>query len=82
MDSLSLRFNGGALGGVDDSITTVLSDKYHINWIPGKGVTLIILKVTNANNGEYSCDVIGKKPGAPTTWRSIINVNIVGKVLL
>ena len=72
-----------AIAGVRSSGQGVLpgfEDKYEISWIPEQRITLVILKVTTAENGTFVCDVKATKGFVTASWRSNIQVDVLGKL--
>ena len=81
-DSLTIRFDKEAIAGIWSSgqgVVPSFEDKYGITWIPSQRITLGIFHVTTAQNGTFVCEVTAAKGHAIATWKSIIEVDVLGK---
>ncbi|XP_015779885.1 PREDICTED: fibroblast growth factor receptor homolog 1-like [Acropora digitifera] len=57
------------------SVTTSFKSRFNASWVPNK-LTLILLNLTSADEGEYRCEVITFGRGAQT-WIRKIQVSLV-----
>ena len=78
---VKVAFKGVTIGTAVPGQSGLLSGfgKFDFLWIPSQKATLIILNVTTAENGAYSCEVQADKGLDNFIWRSEIEVNVVGK---
>ena len=60
------------------SVTTSFKSRFNASWVPNK-LTLILLNLTSADEGEYRCEVITLGRWAQT-WIRKIQVSLVGKL--
>ena len=60
------------------SVTTSFMSRFSASWVPNK-LTLILLNVTSADEGEYRCEVV-TFGGSVQTWIRKIQVSVQGKL--
>ena len=60
------------------SVDPTLVSRFNATWVPNK-LTLILLKVTDAEEGEYRCEVISFGSSVQT-WIRTIQVSLLGKL--
>lgn len=58
------------------SVTPAFTSRVNVTWVNGN-VTLIILNVTSADAGVYSCELTG----STNSWRRKIQVATVGNLI-
>ena len=56
-------------------------DRFNVSWINDEKVTLIIFNVTDADAGEFACEIT-TAGGGTKTWTRKIQVDVVGKHIL
>ena len=59
-------------------VIPVFAKRFNASWVPNK-LTLILLNLTSADEGEYRCEVITLGRWAQT-WIRKIQVSLVGKL--
>ena len=59
------------------SVQTGLDNRFNVTWVPNK-LTLILLNVTSAEEGDYRCEVLSVG-GSVQTWARTIRVSLLGK---
>ena len=59
------------------SVQTGLEDRFNATWVPYE-LTVILLNVTSAEEGEYRCEVL-TVGGSVQTWTRTIQVSLLGK---
>ena len=59
------------------SVTPSFMSRFNASWVPNK-LTLILLSVTSAEEGEYHCEVV-TFGGSVQTWIRKIQVSLLGK---
>ena len=79
---VTLRFDSSVIAIIDRSIGGVainqgFTTRVSITWVNGN-VTLIILNVTSADEGVYSCELI---VGRASSWRRNIRVATLGNLI-
>ena len=61
-------------------VLSAYKDRFNVNWLNNEKVTLIIFNITNADAGEFACDVI-TLGGGTKIWKGKIQVEVVGKIV-
>ena len=61
------------------SVDPSFASRLNATWVPNK-LTLILFNVTDAEEGEYRCEVISVG-GSVETWIRTIQVSLVGKLI-
>ena len=59
------------------SVQTYFQNRFNVTWVPNK-LTLILLNVTSAEEGEYRCEVLSVGSSVQT-WARTIQVSLLGK---
>ena len=73
---VTLRFDSSVIAIIDPSTGIVaINQDFSVIWVNGN-VTLIILNVTSADEGVYSCQLTGTN-----SWRRNIRVATVGNLI-
>lgn len=78
---MTLRFDGSVIATLDPSTGSVsvnqgFTSRVNVTWVNGN-VTLIILNVTSADEGVYSCELTG----STNSWRRKIQVATIGNLI-
>ena len=78
----TLSFDSSVIATIDPltggvSVTPAFTSRVNVTWVDGN-VTLIILNVTSADEGVYSCELTGSYTNS---WRRKIQVDTVGNVI-
>ena len=69
-----------AILNLDVEVLSAYKDRFNAIWINNEKVTLIIFNVTDADAGEFACEV--KTAGGGTKiWTRKIQVDVVGKIV-
>ena len=75
---VTLSFDSSAIATIDPltgGVAVAQASRVNVTWVNGN-VTLIILNVTSADEGVYSCQLTGSN-----SWRRNIRVAIVGNLI-
>ena len=78
---VTLSFDGSFIATIDPStgsfsVNQGFTSRVNVTWVNGN-VTLIILNVTSADEGVYSCELTGSM----NSWRRKIQVATVGNLI-
>ena len=74
---VTLRFDSSVIAIIDPSTGIVaINQDFSVIWVNGN-VTLIILNVTSADEGVYSCELTGSS----NSWRRKIQVATLGNLI-
>ena len=78
----TLSFDSSVIATIDPltggvSVTPAFTSRVNVTWVDGN-VTLIILNVTSADEGVYSCELTGSYTNS---WRRKIQVDTVGNLI-
>ena len=78
---VTLRFDSSVIAIIDPSVGSVainqgFTTRVNVTWVNGN-VTLIILNVTSADGGVYSCELTGFS----NSWRRKIQVATLGNLI-
>ena len=77
----TLSFDSSVIATIDPltggvSVTPAFTSRVNVTWVDGN-VTLIILNVTSADEGVYSCELTG----STNSWRRKIHVATLGNLI-
>ena len=77
---VTLSFDSSAIATIDPltgGVAVAQASRVNVTWVNGN-VTLIILNVTSADEGVYSCELTGSYTNS---WRRKIQVDTVGNLI-
>ena len=76
---VTLSFDSSAIATIDPltgGVAVAQASRVNVTWVNGN-VTLIILNVTSADEGVYSCELTG----STNSWRRKIHVATLGNLI-
>ena len=78
-----MKFDGSSVaifipGQQAPKVTQNFANRFNATWVPNQ-LALIMLRVTDAEEGEYLCEVLSVG-GSIQTWKRKIHVSVLGKL--